>query len=60
MVLLTSDLLLKSIALAQINGMTLVQFLGYPLDDSSGGMMLYINPSWSTLPERRCCSGRNI
>jgi hypothetical protein len=55
----TSDLLLKSIALAQINGMTLAQFLGYPLDDSSGCMRQYTNPSWSAFPERRCCSSRN-
>jgi len=34
MVLLTSDLLLKSIAVAQIHRMSLVQFLRHPLDGS--------------------------
>jgi hypothetical protein len=40
-----SDLLLKSIALAQICGISLARFLRYSLDDSSGSKMQTINPS---------------
>jgi len=46
-VLQARDLLLKSIALAQIHSMSLAQFSRYALDDSSGCKMQMNDPSSS-------------